>query len=184
MTNTPPDLLTPRLRLRPFTLEDAAAVQTLAGNPAIAAMTLNIPHPYPDGAAAQWISTHADNWQQGQSLTYAITRREDDVLMGCISLGFHARHEMAEMGYWLGQPYWNQGYATEAAQALIHYGFTDLKLNRIYAYHLPRNPASGRVMQKNGMTYEGLLRQAAKKGDTFEDLILYAILREDHLPES
>ena len=66
---------------------------------------------------------------------------------------------------------------------MLHFGFTTLKLNRIYAYHLPRNPASGRVMQKMGMTYEGLLRQAAKKGDSFEDLILYAILREDFLPD-
>lgn len=179
---TPPNLLTPRLLLRLFKLDDAAAVQDLAGNPAIAAMTLNIPHPYPDGAAATWISTHEDNWQLGHSVTYAITRREDALLMGCISLGLHHRQQMAEMGYWLGQPYWNQGYATEAAQAILKYGFNDLKLNRIYAYHLPRNPASGRVMQKMGMTYEGLLRQAAKKGDTFEDLILYAILREDYLP--
>ncbi len=87
------------------------------------------------------------------------------------------------MGYWLGQPYWNLGYGTEAAAALIEFGFNQLNLNRIYAYHLPRNPASGRIMQKIGMTYEGLLRQAAKKGDTFEDLILYAILREDFLPD-
>ena len=183
MMNPPPDLFTPRLRLRPFTQDDAAAVQTLAGNPAIAEMTLNIPHPYPDDAAAQWISTHPENWELAHSVTYAITLRDHDTLIGCISLGFHPRQQMAEMGYWLGQPYWNQGYATEAAQVMLHFGFTTLKLNRIYAYHLPRNPASGRVMQKMGMTYEGLLRQAAKKGDTFEDLILYAILREDFLPD-
>jgi RimJ/RimL family protein N-acetyltransferase len=181
--NLPPHLTTPRLLLRPFTLSDAAAVQTLAGNPAIAEMTLNIPHPYPDGAAAEWISTHTDNWQQGRSVTYAITLRDDDTLIGCISLGLHPRQEMAEMGYWLGQPYWNEGYGTEAAAALLEFGFNQLNLNRIYAYHLPRNPASGRIMQKIGMTYEGLLRQAAKKDDTFEDLILYAILREDFLPD-
>lgn len=178
--NDQPTLTTPRLFLRPFRLEDAAAVQLLAGDPDIAATTLNIPHPYPDGAAAHWISTHAESWQQGKSVTFAMVLREDNTLLGCISLGFHPRHEMAEMGYWVGKPYWGQGFGTEAAAAILDFGFNQLNLNRIYAYHLPRNPPSGRIMQKIGMTYEGLLRQASKKGDTFEDLILYAILREDY----
>ena len=87
--------------------------------------------------------------------------------------------ERAELGYWVGKPFWGQGYCTEAAQAVIAYGFQTLGLNRIQAHHFGRNPASGRVMQKLGMRYEGLERQYHKKWGQFEDGLGYAILRED-----
>jgi ribosomal-protein-alanine N-acetyltransferase len=73
----------------------------------------------------------------------------------------------------------NQGYCTEAAKALMSYGFSVLNLNRIQAMHFPRNTASGRVMQKLGMTKEGLLRQYVCNRGAFEDLYVYSILRTD-----
>lgn len=88
-------------------------------------------------------------------------------------------HRQAKLGYWLGVPYWNRGYMTEAVQALVGYGFTELGLNKITASHFARNPASGRVMQKLGMTQEGLLRQDVRKNDDFEDLVLYGLLAEE-----
>ena len=84
----------------------------------------------------------------------------------------------AELGYWIGKPYWGQGYCTEAARATLDFGFEQLGLNRIFAHHFARNPASGRVMQKIGMTREGRLRQHVKKWDAFEDLELYGILKD------
>lgn len=78
-----------------------------------------------------------------------------------------------------GVPYWNEGYATEAASRLIEHVFEDLSLNRVAARHFARNPASGRVMQKAGMVHEGTIREGALKGERFEDLELYAILRSD-----
>ena len=85
------------------------------------------------------------------------------------------------MGYWIGVPYWNKGYCSEAAKALIGYGFDELGLNRVFAEHMVRNPASGRVMEKAGMTYEGTLRQHVKKWDRYEDLKVYGILRTELL---
>ena len=94
------------------------------------------------------------------------------------------RFDRAELGYWIDRPYWNQGYCTEAGRAVLWYGFTELNLNRIHAYHLSRNPASGRVMQKLGMTREGLLRQHAKKWGKYEDIVEYGLVRQDWMESS
>lgn len=175
-----PVLATERLILRPFRISDAPDVQRLAGHPAIAAMTLNIPHPYPDGAAEQWIATHAETWENGQGITLAITVRDSGHLVGAISImSIRRDHQRGEIGYWIGKPHWNQGYATEATRALIQFGFQQLDLNRIQAMHLPQNPASARVMEKAGMHYEGTLRQYVKKGHEYQDLCMRSILRQD-----
>ena len=84
-----------------------------------------------------------------------------------------------ELGYWIGYPYWNQGYCTEAAQVVLVYGFSILGLNRIHGRCLKRNPASGRVMEKIGMVQEGCLRAHDKKWEQFEDLVLYGILKSE-----
>lgn len=171
--------MTERLLLRPFTLDDAPTVQRLAGHKDIAKTTLNIPHLYEDGMAEEWINTHKPRFEKGEGVTFAVVSREKRELVGAISLMVNNRFESAEMGYWLGRPYWNKGYCTEAARELLHYGFNELGLNRIFAAHIPGNPASDRVMEKIGMTYEGCHRQAVKKGDKFSDLTLYAILKSE-----
>ena len=90
------------------------------------------------------------------------------------------QNNSAELGYWIGKPYWNSGYATEASRAVLKYGFEVLGLNRIHASHFRRNPASGRIMEKIGMKYEGCLRQHFKKWGKFEDLETYGILRSEY----
>jgi RimJ/RimL family protein N-acetyltransferase len=145
----------------------------------VADTTLNIPHPYPDGAAAQWINTLQPNFEAGTGVTFAIVLREQNTLCGAISLGINQKHVRAEMGYWLGVPFWNQGIVTEAARAVLRYGFDQIKLHRIHAFHFARNPASGRIMQKIGMRYEGTLRHHDRKGDHWEDLVSYGILADE-----
>jgi RimJ/RimL family protein N-acetyltransferase len=173
-----PTLHTKRLVLRPFVLADAKDVQRLAGEKAIADTTANIPHPYLDGMAEQWIATHQECFEAGELVNLAIVLQEPDILVGAISLmDLSARHERGELGYWIGQPYWNQGYCTEAAQAVLAYGFSVLGLNRIHARFFKRNPASGRVMEKVGMVQEGYLRAHDKKWEQFEDIVLYGILK-------
>jgi len=173
-----PAIETERLLLRPFVMSDAKDVQCLAGDRAIADTTLNIPHPYEDGMAEEWISTHQPLFEAGELSNFAIILNNTDRLIGAIGLSIVTRFERAELGYWIGRPYWKNGYCTEAGHAVIRYGFSVLKLNRIHASHLTRNPASGRVMQKLGMKHEGRARQHAKKWDKFEDLELYGILRD------
>ena len=176
---TAPPLLTERLVLRSLTLEDATDVQRLAGEYDIASMVCAIPHPYEDGMAEEWIRACHNDYQKDNALNFAITLKADANLIGAIGIGLDPENERAELGYWIGKPYWNCGYATEAAQAVVAYSFQVLKLNRIYAYHFTRNPASGRVLEKIGMHYEGCRRQHTKKWGNFEDLIGYGMLKSD-----
>jgi [ribosomal protein S5]-alanine N-acetyltransferase len=83
------------------------------------------------------------------------------------------------MGFWIGSDWWGQGYATEAARSVLRFAFEGLGLNRVYAHHMVRNPASGRVMKKIGMKQEGVLRQRVRKWGVFEDVVILAILRAD-----
>ena len=175
-----PALQTARLVLRPFTLADAPAVRRLAGERDVAATTLNIPHPYEEGVAEDWIRTHAPRFESGELATFAITERGTGELLGAIGLAITPQHERAEMGYWIGKSYWGRGYATEAAAAMLAYAFDVLGLNRVHATHLTRNPASGRVMHKVGMTYEGRSREHLKKWGVFEDVERYGILRSEY----
>jgi RimJ/RimL family protein N-acetyltransferase len=179
LMSEPPTLTSDRLVLRPFEPTDAPAVQAIAGAREIADTTLSIPHPYPDGAAAAWIGTHRAAWQAGTAVTYAITRRDAGALVGAIGLSIDAAHASAEMGYWVAVPHWNQGYCTEAVRRLMDFAFGPLRLHRIQARHLTRNPGSGRVMQKLGMRLEGVSRDAVLKWGQFEDLALYAILASE-----
>jgi RimJ/RimL family protein N-acetyltransferase len=174
-----PTIPTARLILRPFQPGDAEIVQKLAGEREVADTTLNIPHPYEDGIAEAWLATHKTGFEDGTLAVFAIVLRESGQLVGAIGLEIDRRFKLAELGYWIGKPFWNRGYATEAAIGIIRYGFTSLELNRIASRHFTRNPASGRVMQKAGMQHEGMARQSMIKWGKYEDLQLYAILRED-----
>ena len=174
-----PTLEAGRIVLRPFTLQDAAEVQRLAGDRAIADTTLSIPHPYPDGAAETWIARHAERFASGEEATFAIVREPGATLVGAISLMGVVRNHQAELGYWIGKPYWGQGLCTEAARAALRFAFVDLGLVRVHACHFTRNPASGRVLEKLGMRHEGRRRQHAMKWGVVEDLENYGILREE-----
>lgn len=177
--NTLPTLKTNRLVLRPFTLDDAPLVQKYAGDKAIARMTANIPHPYEDGLAEEWIAAHQDAFEKRKDLTLAAALDAGKTLVGAISLHSNEIHRYAELGYWIGKPYWNQGYCTEAAKEIVRYGFECMNLNRIQARHMTHNPASGRVMEKIGMKKEGVLRQSFFRFGDFNDYAIWSILREE-----
>lgn len=174
-----PTLCTRRLLLRPLGAGDAEAVRVLAGAREIADTTLTIPHPYPDGAADEWITGQRPAWLAGAAATYAITDAADGALVGCIGLAIAPEHRSAELGYWVGVPWWNRGYCTEAGRAILDLAFGELELHRVEARHFTRNEASGRVMQKLGMRFEGIQREALRRWDRFEDVAVYAILEHE-----
>ena len=170
--------------MRPFVAADAPEVQRLAGERAIADTTLNIPHPYEDGMAEDWIATHEPAFVAGELATFAIVRKADEQLMGAIGLTFYPQFVRAELGYWVGKPFWGNGYCTEAAACVVRYGFEERELNRIHAAYLARNPASGAVMKKIGMREEGIARQHTSKWGVFEDIVNCALLREEWRAET
>ena len=170
-------LKTERLLLRPFTIADAEDLQRLAGDREVARTTLLIPHPYPDGAAEEWIQFQSEKLEHQRP--FAITLGQSGELIGAIGLVVDSAHRRAEMGYWIGVPYWNRGYASEAAAAIVGWGFEALELERVFAMHFSGNAASGRVLAKLGMTHEGSLRQHAIKWDQRVDVEMWGILREE-----
>lgn len=173
-----PTLRTERLQLRPLEMADAPRIQELAAAREVAEMTLRIPHPYEDGMAEAWITEIAEAAGKGERVVFAVAI-DSGGLIGAAGLEVEPAHRRAELGYWIGVPYWNRGFATEAARAVTDYGFRDLDLHRIYATVFPKNPASARVLEKIGMALEGRLREHVRKWEVQEDVEYYAVLASE-----
>lgn len=176
---TLPTLETERLLLRAFTRADAAEVKRLAGDPAIFATTLSIPHPYRDGMAEQWIDSHPALIAAGTLFPFAITARDGGALVGTTGLTRNPEHEHAEIGYWIGKPFWHRGFATEAARAVLDWGLRTLPCERYFGRCFVGNPASRRVLEKLGMRYEGCMRKHIRKPGGARDVELFGLLRDD-----
>jgi ribosomal-protein-alanine N-acetyltransferase len=174
-----PEITTQRLLLRPLELADAPDIQNLAADRDVASTTESIPHPYLKGMAESWVESSRRKFQRGELVNFAITLISDGAFIGAIGLRIDAENNEAEVGYWLGKPYWGQGYATEAAAPVIQYAFWELGLDRVRAFHFTQNPASGRVLEKVGMAYKGRLNQAQEKWGELVDLEEYEILKSD-----
>jgi RimJ/RimL family protein N-acetyltransferase len=140
-------------------LADAARVSLLAGDYDVACMTGTIPHPYSEQMAAEWIGGAL----QGEEGVVFMIEREGTVI-GCT--GYRAfGPDHAELGYWIGKPYWSRGYATEAAQALIAHAFDADGFDYLKAGHFDDNPASERVLRKLGFVAQGgVVRDCAARG--------------------
>ena len=178
---TAPTLHTEKLILRTFTLEDASDVKRLAWNPNVAS-TISIEYPYKDGLAQEWIEIAAKEYIEGNGPSFAVTLRSDGTLIGNVELVVrrHLPHNDAFIGFWIGEPYWNFGYCTEAAKVVIRYGFCECNLDQILAYHFKRNPASGRVLQKIGMLYWDYFPNDTKHWGKWEDQIGYTLSKEQY----
>lgn len=173
-------LETERLILRPLVFTDASLIQQFASDYQIADTMISIPHPYPDGEAERYISKQMAELEAGVSFTFAIELKSKKRLKGIIEIrDLDKEHSLAEISFWLAVEAWGKGYMSEALPPLLRFGFETLSLNRLYAYHMARNSASGKVLRKNGFRQEGLLRQRVRKWGVFEDVVLLAIIRED-----
>ncbi len=176
-------LATPRFRLRLPEDRDTNALVALAGDFRIYDTTENIPHPYQRSDAAAFIERAQRQWQSKEALHVVVAGLDDDAVRAYALLRFDAGLNSAELGYWVGAPYWRQGIATEAGQALIDYAFLQLKLHRLCACYLGRNPESGRVLQKLGFVDEGVQREHSFKHGQAEDLVLMGLLRREWQPD-
>ncbi|KHD44021.1 acetyltransferase [Streptococcus uberis] len=166
---------TDRLVLRKFTLDDSQTVTRICSTDAIQKNTLNLPNPYTEESAIEWIMSQGENSKQNKSYDYAITDKLTGNLYGCVSLAVFKNGYIAELGYWISPDTWNKGIATEAATALIRFGFEMKQFHKIVAKHFKYNGASGRVMEKAGMTKEGLQKKHVLKNNKYEDSVLYGI---------
>lgn len=149
-------LKTSRLVLRPLTFEDALSIQTFASVRELADAMISIPHPYPNGEAEQYISKQLAEFEASHSVTFVIERKSESVFSGIIEVrDIEREHSQAELSFWLAVEAWGQGYMSEALKPVLHFAFEDLCLNRLYGYHMVRNPASGKVFRKTGLYKKG-----------------------------
>src|SRR5512146_1628111 len=167
-------LRTERLILRLHRDEDIPVLVHLLGAKEVAATTLRIPHPYTEADARAFLKA-----QESPASKFAIVEIASGELVGGIGLSVEERHMHAELGYWIGVPYWGKGYATEAARALVTWAFGELGLQRVHACHAAANAASGAVLRKLGMTLEGTQRRHFVKWGQPDDLVQYGLLREE-----
>lgn len=135
--------------------------------------TLNIPFPYTEQDADEWLGFVA---RQAEHCTNWAIRRKDGFLVG--GIGFHGQASIAphrgELGYWLAKPFWNQGIMTEAVKLITRHGFAELGLKRITAHVFVSNKGSARVLEKAGYHLEGRLKQHYYKDGKIFDGFLYA----------
>ena len=148
-----PRLETERLLLRPPEFRDVPAIATWIGDWDVAKNLASVPHPYREEDAREFVARSVEKLAHGEGYCFAIERKLDNVFMG--TCGLHLEDGLFELGYWLGKPFWRQGYATEAAKKVVSFAFRELKATSLWAGWFCDNPASGRVLQKLGFRPDG-----------------------------
>lgn len=142
----------PDVALEPIAPKHAEAVQRLASDPAVTAAT-RLPEPYPEGGAAAWIQHVQPRHEAGEEYAFAVLSAEG-ALVGVCGL-MNVQPKQVELGYWIGRPFWNRGYATAAARQATDFAFRAARVDRVVAYPLETNAASRRVLVKLGFTRKG-----------------------------
>jgi RimJ/RimL family protein N-acetyltransferase len=141
-------LETDRLLLRPVELRDAPAITRWIGDYDVAKNLATAPHPYGEDDARAFIARVTDGLAKREGWCFAIVRKEDFQFIGCC--GVRLKDGRYELGYWLGKPFWNRGYCTEAVRQLLGFAFRDLGAESVQAGWLHDNPSSGHVLEKLG----------------------------------
>lgn len=181
-----PRIETERLVLNQAVPADIPNIVRYAGNEKIVENTRTMPHPYFDEDAISWLNMANEGFKNGSQYIMAIRRKSDNSFIGGIGLTPDIKNNRAELGYWVAEPFWNQGYASEAVKAILKYGFKALALNKIIAVYLTTNEASGKVMVKNGMVKEAELkdhdikRGCDTKDNIYVSLIQYRLTKSEY----
>ncbi|EQC44936.1 acetyltransferase, GNAT family [Bacteriovorax sp. BSW11_IV] len=171
---------TERLILNSFRIEEAKLVAKMAGDVRVVEMTASIPYPYEPHMAVDWIKGHDKQKEEHNNHIFAIRLKESLELIGCINIGFNETHDRGYVGYWVGFDFWGKGYCTEALKEIIKYGFSFENVNKIWAEHKTKNIPSGKVMEKAGMTHEGIMRKHYKQNaGEYLDMSVKSILRSE-----
>ncbi len=175
-----PTLTTQRFKLRPFVLADIGQLVAIAGEHRIADTTVGLPHPYTAEFARVWITSHPAAWAAHRALHWAAVKAGDSRIAGYAGLDkINGERSRAELRFWVGCGVERHSYATEWCAAILEFARTRLGMNRVYALQLARHPLAGRVLAALGMRQEGQLRKRTCKEGLVEDLICWAISRDE-----
>ena len=179
-----PEIETERLVLNELKFTDVPDIVTYASNKKIADFTLNIPHPYQEKDAIFWLNMAHQGFRNNTHMIFALRHKDTNNFIGGISLTITPAFNRAELGYWMSEPNWNKGYMSEAAKALVKFGFEEMNLNKVTSSHLLINPASGKVMQNSGMTHEGTLKEQVRKNGEYHTLVVYGITKSEYIQKN
>lgn len=172
-----PAFETENFRYRQIRPSDAEVLFHYASDPEVSRYTTWDPHRDID-ESREVISMFLNHFETGEGLEFVIEDKATRQMLGLIgAVNMDTQNQSLEIGYWLGKEHWGKGIMTLALRDMIDFCFDRLKVVRIQACHFDENPASGRVMEKCGMRYEGLLHKAAFAKGRFWDVRLYAIIR-------
>ncbi len=176
------ELATQRLRLRVPCAGDAARIGDLIGEWEVARMLGRVPYPYPPNGGLEWVSELRPKLQSGKAAVFALVEREhsEDGAIGCAGLEWHENKDAPELGYWLGKPFWGRGLMTEAARAVVEFGFRSLATETIEAGYLPDNPASASVLRKLGFREAGQEQRWSRPRNCETTVVLMALDRRDY----
>lgn len=164
-----PELHTNRLKLRRIQIEDAPSLIKYANNKKISDRILNMPYPYQEPQAVFRVSYVVQGFKNKTRYVFSIVLKEREEFIGEISLHLEGPNKTAQLGYWVGEPFWNKGIATEAIEAVLPFGFEKLELNLIFATCHVENGASEKVLLKNGM----------QKQNVQGNVALYSLAKEE-----
>lgn len=170
------EIITDHLLLRKFQECDATPLEAAINDEDVCKSTHALNFPLGNTWAKDWTIRQATAFDERESKFFAVTDRITGELFGFICIIIEERDFRGELGYAYGKKYWGKGIATEAAKAIIEYAFQIKNLHKVYARHFSTNPASGRVIQKCGMTYEGTQISHDFKSGKFEDVVSYGII--------
>ncbi len=145
-------LTTPRLVMRPTEAGDAQRMAQIQSNWKVTRMLRLAPWPATEAAMAAWADLHGKEWAAGTAYRFAVLL--DGVMIGAADID-DIKGDEGEIGYWFDEPYWGQGFAREAAAALMDFAIQTVKLKRIVAGHNAENPASGAVLKRLGFHFVG-----------------------------
>ncbi len=175
-----PDLTSDRLVFNRPQVADIPRIVEYAGDKRVEAGTLTMPHPYKEEHAIFWINKSNQGFKNGTEYLFAIREHQTKNLLGVIGLHINKKHNHAELGYWLGVPHWNKGFITEAIAKMLEFGFLTLGLHKIFAIHFIENPASGKVMIKNGMIKEAEFKEHLIKKGQYVSGIQYRLTIDEY----
>ncbi len=163
------------ISLRKWVQEDAPILASLLNDERIYQNTYAIPFPYTLEHASSFIEQSMTT-TSGENFGIVL----DSEIIGGIGYVMNPNNHAAEIGYWIAANKWDNGYATQATALILKYLFEEINVNKVFAYHYTENPASGKVMIKNHMVYEGILRENIYKQGKYYDVAVYSILKKEY----
>lgn len=173
-----------RVALRALRPMDAASIYRYLNDSRVNRWLPRVPKPYRVDDAHAWVRVTRKMAEAGTDFHFGIELRESGEIVGMIGLnGIQTEDRIAEVGYWLGRPYWRQGLMEEALRLIVRFAFGPLRLHRLFGIVVPSNVGSAALLEKVGFQREVVAREKRRTGRGYVDEHVYGLLKEEYKPQ-